>query len=145
MTKPPKPPRSMIRAAEAADIARVDRTTIRNWAAQGKINHRWVDGWLWVSAKTIQKLGWVRSDLVLKKAAARMLGVSPKTLAGWVREGRISCVVTPGGHQRFVRAELERWVEEGVRVSLAPAFGWGFSHARRFLERTSANLLCVLN
>lgn len=33
--------------------------------------------------------------------AARILGVSPKTVDRWANEGRISCVVTLGGHRRF--------------------------------------------
>lgn len=33
--------------------------------------------------------------------AARILGVSPKTVARWANNGRIPCVVTLGGHRRF--------------------------------------------
>ncbi len=33
--------------------------------------------------------------------AARILGVSPKTLNRWADEGRIPCVVTGAGHRRF--------------------------------------------
>lgn len=33
--------------------------------------------------------------------AARILGVSPKTINRWANDGRIPCAVTLGGHRRF--------------------------------------------
>lgn len=33
--------------------------------------------------------------------AARMLGVSPKTVNRWATDGRIPCALTLGGHRRF--------------------------------------------
>ena len=33
--------------------------------------------------------------------AARILGVSPKTVNRWANEGRLPCAVTLGGHRRF--------------------------------------------
>lgn len=41
--------------------------------------------------------------------AARILGVSPKTVNRWANEGRIPCAVTLGGHRRF-RVEVIRSV-----------------------------------
>jgi excisionase family DNA binding protein len=35
--------------------------------------------------------------------AAAVLHVSPKTVNRWANEGRISCIVTLGGHRRFHR------------------------------------------
>lgn len=37
--------------------------------------------------------------------AARIFGVSPKTVARWANHGRIPCLVTLGGHRRF-RADV---------------------------------------
>lgn len=37
--------------------------------------------------------------------AARILGVSPKTINRWANDGRIPCTVTLGGHRRF-RADV---------------------------------------
>lgn len=37
--------------------------------------------------------------------AARILGVSPKTVNRWASNGRIPCAVTLGGHRRF-RADV---------------------------------------
>jgi excisionase family DNA binding protein len=43
---------------------------------------------------------------------ARMLGVSPKTVARWAKEGRLPHLVTLGGHRRFpadaIRALVDR-------------------------------------
>ncbi len=33
--------------------------------------------------------------------AARILGVSPKTVNRWADDGRIPCAITLGGHRRF--------------------------------------------
>jgi excisionase family DNA binding protein len=33
--------------------------------------------------------------------AARILGVSPKTVNRWANEGRVPCALTLGGHRRF--------------------------------------------
>ncbi len=40
--------------------------------------------------------------------ASRLLGVDPDTLRRWADAGRIEAFVTPGGHRRFDRRELER-------------------------------------
>jgi excisionase family DNA binding protein len=39
--------------------------------------------------------------------AAALLHVSPKTISRWAKEGRVSHVVTLGGHRRFPRGEIE--------------------------------------
>lgn len=44
---------------------------------------------------------------------ARLLGVSPRTVARWASEGRIAYVVTLGGHRRFARSVVEQ-----TRVSM---------------------------
>jgi excisionase family DNA binding protein len=40
--------------------------------------------------------------------ASRLLGVDPDTLRRWADDGRIEAFVTPGGHRRFDRREIER-------------------------------------
>lgn len=40
--------------------------------------------------------------------ASRLLGVDPDTLRRWADDGRVEAFVTPGGHRRFERQELER-------------------------------------
>ena len=39
--------------------------------------------------------------------AARMLRVSPKTVSRWADKGLIACMVTLGGHRRFLRRTVE--------------------------------------
>jgi excisionase family DNA binding protein len=40
--------------------------------------------------------------------ASRLLGVDPDTLRRWADDGRVEAFVTPGGHRRFDRREIER-------------------------------------
>lgn len=60
-----------------------------------------------------------RPWLSLRQAAAR-LGVHPTTLRRWADEGDIPVLVTPGGHRRFVPADLERFAEQHRRLRNAP-------------------------
>lgn len=43
---------------------------------------------------------------------ADLLMVSPVTVRGWAARGLIRAEVTPGGHRRFLRSEVERFVRE---------------------------------
>jgi len=47
--------------------------------------------------------------------ASRFLGVDESTLRGWADAGRIPMFRTPGGHRRFSRAALDRFLDEGRR------------------------------
>jgi len=47
--------------------------------------------------------------------ASRLLGVDASTLRAWADAGRIKAFRTPGGHRRFVRADLRALVEGGRR------------------------------
>ena len=47
--------------------------------------------------------------------AARILGVSPKTVNRWANDGRIACAVTLGGHRRF-RADVIQAVAASMGV-----------------------------
>lgn len=40
--------------------------------------------------------------------AARQIGVHPSTLRRWADRGDVLVVVTPGGHRRFPRSEIDR-------------------------------------
>lgn len=51
-------------------------------------------------------------DLLSVSAAARMLGVSPSSLRAWAAAGRVPHVRTRGGHRRFEREVLIRWLAE---------------------------------
>lgn len=41
---------------------------------------------------------------------ARMLHVSPKTVARWAKDGRLPFIRTLGGHRRYPKVEIERLV-----------------------------------
>ncbi len=44
-----------------------------------------------------------RAQYLTPGEAARLLGVSPKTINRWTKEGRLACTTTLGGHRRFRR------------------------------------------
>jgi excisionase family DNA binding protein len=48
------------------------------------------------------------SDRLALGPASRIVGVDPDTLRRWADEGRIAVAVTPGGHRRFERRDVER-------------------------------------
>ncbi|MDX1421231.1 MAG: MerR family transcriptional regulator [Rubricoccaceae bacterium] len=48
------------------------------------------------------------SDLLSLGEAAALLGVHPATLRRWSDQGDVLVMVTPGGHRRFPRTEVER-------------------------------------
>ncbi len=68
-------------------------------------------------------MGFVLSDLLimdkdadhpeylLPGEAAKLLHVSPKTLARWAHLGHITCITTLGGHRRFRRADADALLE----------------------------------
>ena len=57
-----------------------------------------------------------REDGYLKPSeVARILHVSPKTVDRWANQGRIPCIVTLGGHRRFMRADVVGVAEEMAR------------------------------
>ncbi len=51
--------------------------------------------------------------------AADRLGIHPATLRRWADGGEIPVLVTPGGHRRFVMADLDRFAEERRRQRVA--------------------------
>jgi excisionase family DNA binding protein len=46
--------------------------------------------------------------------ASKLLGVHPSTLRQWCDEGRITAFRTPGGHRRFSRVEVERFLSSSA-------------------------------
>jgi len=45
-------------------------------------------------------------ELLAPYEASRLLGVTASTLRRWAAAGHIRAVQTPGGHHRYVRADL---------------------------------------
>ena len=52
------------------------------------------------------------AELLTPKDAARILGVSPKTLTRWVAAGNLAAVTTPGGHRRYPSTAVEALRQE---------------------------------
>lgn len=52
----------------------------------------------------------VPGDWLSLGPASRILGVDPDTLRRWADEGRVRAYATPGGHRRFLKADLARIV-----------------------------------
>lgn len=60
-------------------------------------------------------------DLIGTEEAARLLGVGPTAVKRWADQGLLACVRTPGGHRRFSRAAVERFLSAEARGGAA---GW---------------------
>ncbi|WP_433699279.1 BldC family transcriptional regulator [Nocardiopsis sp. CA-288880] len=50
--------------------------------------------------------------LLTPAEVARLFRVDPKTVTRWALAGRISSLMTPGGHRRFREAEVQALLQE---------------------------------
>jgi excisionase family DNA binding protein len=50
-------------------------------------------------------------DLLRPGEVAQVFGVRTATAARWAREGRLVAVLTPGGHRRYRRADVQALVD----------------------------------
>jgi len=84
-----------------------------------------------------------------------MFGVRPTTLARWAREGKLTAILTPGGHRRYVLSYIRELLEEAgpppidpttldaVRLydqgwsirQVASRLGYDYGVTRRLLEK----------
>ena len=48
--------------------------------------------------------------------ASQLLGVSEAALRQWTDEGKIKAFITPGGHRRYARAELKKFMSSQPRM-----------------------------
>ena len=56
--------------------------------------------------------------------AAKYLGVAQSTIRKWSDQGRVPAFYTPGGHRRYRRADLDKFLESsgpGTREQVGPA------------------------
>ena len=56
--------------------------------------------------------------------AAKYLGVAQSTIRKWSDQGRVPAFYTPGGHRRYRRADLDRFLESsgpGAREQVGPS------------------------
>lgn len=47
------------------------------------------------------------ADLLWIGEAAELLGVSTETIRNWTSAGKLAAVVTPGGHRRYRKEDVE--------------------------------------
>jgi excisionase family DNA binding protein len=57
-----------------------------------------------------------REPLVSIGEASHILGVSEAALRQWTDEGKINAFITPGGHRRYSRVELRRFISSHHKV-----------------------------
>ena len=53
-------------------------------------------------------------DFLTPAEVAKIFRVSGRTVARWGEMGLLTTIRTPGGHRRFLVAEVERLLEEGL-------------------------------
>jgi excisionase family DNA binding protein len=95
-------------------------------------------------------------ELMRPREVAEIFGVRTTTIARWAREGRLTPLLTPGGHRRYPRAailrllaeetepdaEEKRIAEDAARLydegwsirQVAERFGCGYGTMRRILS-----------
>jgi excisionase family DNA binding protein len=57
--------------------------------------------------------------------AAKYIGVAQSTMRKWSDLGRVSAFYTPGGHRRYRRADLDRFLDRSGPTSAAAGVGTG--------------------
>ena len=57
-----------------------------------------------------------RESLVSISAASHVLGVSEAALRQWTDEGKIKVFITPGGHRRYSRVDLKKFMSSHQKV-----------------------------
>jgi len=61
-----------------------------------------------------------RSELLTPAEACQLAGIGPTTLKRWADQGVLAHVKTAGGHRRFLRSDLERYLQRQTRDSEHP-------------------------
>jgi excisionase family DNA binding protein len=54
-----------------------------------------------------------KSELMTPAEVAKAFGVDPKTVTRWAKTGKLQYILTPGGHRKYSRAEIETYMKEG--------------------------------
>lgn len=63
-------------------------------------------------------------DTLSTAEAAQLAGVGPSSVKRWADQGLLRCVKTAGGHRRFERGELERFLRSHVTAKESAAAPW---------------------
>jgi len=54
----------------------------------------------------------IQKSYLTPNQVAELLMVSPTTIRQWAEKGELNALTTPGGHRRFLPAEIERFAQE---------------------------------
>lgn len=73
--------------------------------------------------------------------ASRILGVSDAALRQWTDEGKIKAFVTPGGHRRYARTELKRFISSQPKMLGIKDLAVELEDAAQMLRETSKTSL----
>ncbi len=73
----------------------------------------------------------VKEKLYTVKQASEILGVHPKTIQKWDREGKIRVVRTPGGRRRIPESEIKRLLGIGEENGLIIGYARVSSHTQK--------------
>ncbi len=58
----------------------------------------------------------IQEPLIGIREASQLLGVSEAALRQWTDEGKLKAFITPGGHRRYARAELKKFMGSHPRM-----------------------------
>jgi excisionase family DNA binding protein len=87
----------------------------------------------WASAQSGEPPTLIAGDDLLRPSeVARLFGVRPTTIARWAREGKLRPLLTPGGHRRYLRSEMEALAGSAGNTEL--------DQAQESLERDAVRL-----
>jgi excisionase family DNA binding protein len=82
-----------------------------------------------------------QEDRVNISEASRILAVSEQALRQWTDEGKIKAFITPGGHRRFSRAELTRFISQNRKTLGIKDLVSDLGHIVPVLHDTATNYL----
>jgi excisionase family DNA binding protein len=83
---------------------------------------------------------WAREPLVSISEASQILGVSEAALRQWTDEGKVNAFITPGGHRRYSRIELRKFMSsrhKTLSIKDLVASLEGTAHRHREIARMS--------
>jgi excisionase family DNA binding protein len=83
---------------------------------------------------------WSREPLISISEASQILGVSEAALRQWTDEGKVNAFITPGGHRRYSRIELRKFMSsrhKALSIKDLVAGLEGTAHRHREIARMS--------
>lgn len=95
---------------EVGEIFNANPQSVARWADKGLVPYvRTIGGHRRYLERAVLELlrGEIPDELLAVGKAAKILEVSPTTIARWDREGKLRSVRTPGNHRRIIAADVE--------------------------------------